>query len=153
MCCQLVCDNLLWLLQTTGLHINILNTCTRLQFFGHTLPYKNYINREPVNMWTHAEKNVDLLVVLLKRDKKFLHVRIVIDPQAIFFISIDVAKKCKLVHVVRMFIDKPLVCSNHNKLSQISWQHLKLAHVGRNHVAKTLPHSDIVCDRNKNNNP
>ena len=35
MCCQLVRDNLFLLLQTNGLSVNVLMTCTRLPFFCH----------------------------------------------------------------------------------------------------------------------
>lgn len=56
MCCQIVYDNLLWLLQTIGLFINILMIVS-LQFCCHNLSYNNDVNREPVlkceYMWKH----------------------------------------------------------------------------------------------------
>ena len=33
------------------------------------------------------------------------------------FIPIDVATIYKLVHVIKMFLDEPIVCGNQNKLS------------------------------------
>ena len=33
-------------------------------------------------------------------------------------------KNCNLVHVIRNFLDEPIVCDMQNKLSRTSWQHI-----------------------------
>ena len=38
----------------------------------------------------------------------------------VFFLYLDVANICNLVHVIRIFVGDPFVSSNHNRLSQTS---------------------------------
>ena len=52
---------------------------------------------------------------------------------------------CKPVHVIGMFLDEPIVCGKHNKLSWTSWQHtidLKQEQVAFQtaHILITLKH-------------
>ena len=38
-------------------------------------------------------------------------------------------KICKLVHVIIIFMDEPILCDKQNKLSRTSWQHIIPTHV------------------------
>ena len=42
----------------------------------------------------------------------------------LFYMIHSGKKRSRLVHVIRMFCDKPFVCSN-RKLSQTSWQYIR----------------------------
>ena len=81
--------------------------------------------------WSIFEENVRMCLHSYRSFSQFL------------FIPVDVAKICKIVHVIRFFMDEPIVCAK-QKLSRTSWQHIRLVFFN-GLVSKTL-HA-VKCTR------
>ena len=52
-----------------------------------------------------------------ENSQKFPHVHSYRSSSEFLFIPVNVAKICKLVHVVRIFMGEPIVCGKQNKMS------------------------------------
>ena len=132
MCCQLVCDNLFCLIQTIGSFIDILitSTCTILvvyKFCATSIGRKRNPPKDADRANTCGNFHRFFAIQHLSQ-QKILHVFVYLE--ILYQNYSDMLKMwqkiCNLVHVIRMFLDEPIVCGKWNKLSRTSWQHIKL---------------------------